>query len=137
MRWHGIELRPYKPEGSHFRDISRQLLVGPEAGLACELRYFEIEPGGHSTLERHEHVHAVIILLGRGRVLVGSGVHEVARFDLVSVPALTWHQFRAPEDEALGFLCVVDVERDRPVRPTRAELRELRSLPEIADFIRS
>jgi quercetin dioxygenase-like cupin family protein len=137
MRWHGIELRPYKPEGSHFRDISRQLLVGPEAGLACELRYFEIEPGGHSTLERHEHVHAVIILLGRGRVLVGSGVYEVARFDLVSVPALTWHQFRAPDDEALGFLCVVDVERDRPVRPTRAELRELRSLPEIADFIRS
>jgi quercetin dioxygenase-like cupin family protein len=137
MRWHGIELRPYKPEGSHFRDISRQLLVGPEAGLACELRYFEIEPGGHSTLERHEHVHAVIILLGRGRVLVGSGVHEVARFDLVSVPALTWHQFRAPDDEALGFLCVVDVERDRPVRPTRAELRELSSLPEIADFIRS
>jgi quercetin dioxygenase-like cupin family protein len=137
MRWHGIELRPYKPEGSHFRDISRQLLVGPEAGLACELRYFEIEPGGHSTLERHEHVHAVMILLGRGRVLVGSGVHDVARFDLVSIPALTWHQFRAPDDEALGFLCVVDVERDRPVRPTRAELRELRSLPEIADFIRT
>ena len=32
--------------------------------LACELRYFEIAPGGHSTLERHDHLHSVMIIRG-------------------------------------------------------------------------
>jgi quercetin dioxygenase-like cupin family protein len=35
----------------------------------------------------------------------------------VSVPPMTWHQFRAADDEALGFLCVVTTERDRPQLP--------------------
>lgn len=32
---------------------------------------FEVSPGGHSTLERHQHVHAVMILPGTGRCSVG------------------------------------------------------------------
>ena len=37
------------------------------SALACELRYFEMpEPAGYSTLERHEHAHAVMIQRGGG-----------------------------------------------------------------------
>ena len=70
-RWEGVEEMRYKDEGSApFRDITRQVLFQDPA-LACELRYFEMQPGGYSTLERHEHAHAVMIQRGRGRVLVG------------------------------------------------------------------
>ena len=48
----------YKADGDHFRDITRQVLFGAETGGASELRYFEIGPDGHSTLERHEHTHS-------------------------------------------------------------------------------
>ena len=126
----------YKGEGDHFRDITRQVLFGAEAGVACELRYFEIAPGGHSTLERHEHTHAVMILRGAGRVLVGSELYDVGPHDLVRVAPLTWHQFRTEGDSPLGFLCLVDAERDRPQRPTGAELAELRADPRIAEFVR-
>ena len=136
-RWERVDVSPYKDSGSApFRDITRQLLFG-EPDLACELRYFEIGPGGHSTLERHEHRHAVLVLRGRGRCLVGDRIHEIGEHDLVSIDADTWHQFRADDDGPLGFLCLVNRERDRPRLPDAVELAALRSDPAVAAFIRT
>ncbi len=136
FRWDEVELLAYKPEGSApFRDITRQVLFTGE-GLACELRYFEIGAGGHSTLERHEHAHAVMVLRGRGACLVGDAVRALAERDLVTIPAFAWHQFRASEGGPLGFLCMVNAERDRPQLPTEADLAALRRDPKLAAFIR-
>jgi mannose-6-phosphate isomerase-like protein (cupin superfamily) len=95
FRWEGVEQLPYKEdERALFKSITRQVLFSdPE--LHGELRYFEVAPAGFSTLERHEHMHAVLILRGRGHCLVGSEVRPIETRDLVTVPALTWHQFRA------------------------------------------
>jgi hypothetical protein len=54
----------------------------------------------------------------------------------VRIPPLTWHQFRAADDAPLGFLCMVDCERDRPERPDAEALAMLAALPEVAAFIR-
>lgn len=135
FRWDEVPLKAYKPEGNHFRDITRQTLFGEPEALPTQLRYFEIGPGGHSTLERHAHVHAVLILRGRGRVLVGETVHDLGAYDLVHVPPMTWHQFRADADAPLGFLCLVACDRDRPVRPTDDDLAALQARPVVADFI--
>ena len=135
--WEEVEHRPYKEEGSApFSAISRQVLFD-EQTLPCELRYFEMQAGGYSTLERHHHTHAVMILRGHGRCLVGNHVHEVSTFDLVTIPAWTWHQFRAPADEPLGFLCMVNRERDRPQLPGESDLAALRAFPEVAAFLAS
>lgn len=124
-RWQGVERLRYKEEGSApFRDITRQVLFAlPDQ--AAELRYFEIAPGGYSTLERHAHTHAVLILRGRGTVRLGAEVIAIAERDLVTVDALTWHQFHAAADSALGFLCLVSKERDRPQLPTPEEAARL------------
>jgi len=136
LRWRDVEVREYKQEGSApYRGVTRQILFDDEA-LRCQLRYFEVEPGGHTTLERHEHAHAVVIQHGAGRCLIGDTVYDVAPFDLVHIPAMTWHQFRAAEGKPLGFLCMVNAERDRPQLPDDEALRALRSNPEIASFIR-
>lgn len=135
FRWEDVERHAYKEEGSApFKDITRQTLFKDDA-LAGELRYFEIAPGGHSTLERHEHVHAVMILRGKGRCLVGDAVRDVSAFDLVSIPPMSWHQFRAAAEEPLGFLCMVDRERDRSQLPTTDELAALAAEPVIAEFL--
>jgi quercetin dioxygenase-like cupin family protein len=134
-RWEGVAHLPYKEEGAvPFRSVTRQVLFH-EPDLGCELRYFEVAPGGYSTLERHEHAHAVLILRGRGEAMVGGAVRAVDTNDLVSIPPWAWHQFRASRGEPLGFLCMVNVLRDRPQLPTEAELSALRADPAVAAFL--
>jgi mannose-6-phosphate isomerase-like protein (cupin superfamily) len=135
-RWDGVPVLNYKEEGTHFRAISRQVLFHGGPKLGTELRYFEIEPGGHSTLERHDHIHSVMVIRGSGHCLVGDAGYDIGANDLVYVPTMTWHQFRATAGEPLGFLCLVNVERDRPERPDEKSMVALRSIPTVAEFIR-
>lgn len=135
FRWDGVAHMPYKQEGSApFKDISRQVLF-QEPGMGCELRYFEMAAGGYSTLEQHEHEHAVMILRGHGECLLGTEVTAVKPFDLVTIPAWVWHQFRATAGEPLGFLCMVNQQRDRPRLPTAEDLAKLKAVPAVAKFL--
>jgi mannose-6-phosphate isomerase-like protein (cupin superfamily) len=134
-RWDRVELLRYKEEGSApFRDVTRQTLFR-RPDMRGELRYFEIAEAGYSTLERHEHAHAVMILRGAGHVLVGVQVLPVDTFDLVTVPPLTWHQFRAARTSPLGFLCMVDAERDKSQLPSARDVEEMRASPAVAKFL--
>jgi len=134
-RWQGVDVLAYKEDSDAlFKAITRQVLFA-EPELACELRYFEMAAGGHSTLERHEHAHAVMILRGRGRCLVGGAVREVKERDLIKVPPMTWHQFRAGLHGPMGFLCMVNATRDKPQVPTAEELAVLKRDPAIAAFL--
>lgn len=136
-RWHGVPVMAYKADGeAPFSGVTRQRLFAL-AELAAELRYFEVAASGHTTLERHRHVHAVMILHGRGHCLLGERVIDLAPHDLVTIPPMTWHQFRAPADAPLGFLCLVNAERDRPQLPGADDLAALCQDPRIAAFIRS
>ena len=136
-RWEGVAYQPYKQDGSApFKDISRQTLFH-DPNLGCELRYFEMDAAGYSTLERHEHTHAVMILRGHGQCLLGEAVLDVQPHDLISIPAWTWHQFRATGHEPLGFLCMVNMLRDRPALPTPDERAAMRANPAVARFLGS
>jgi len=123
FHWEGVDVTNYKDEGTApFRDVTRQVLFD-DPSLAAQLRYFEVAPGGWTTLERHEHVHKVMVIRG-----AGEAVRDIAQNDLVSVPPMTWHQFRAGADEPLGFLCLVNRERDRPQLPPEDVRRRLEGL---------
>lgn len=136
FHWQAVETLRYKLEGeAPFRDVTRQVLFD-RADMGCQLRYFEVAAGGWSTLERHEHAHAVLILRGRGRVLLGDRVHDIGANDLVTIDPMTWHQFRAAPDAPLGFLCMVNQQRDRPQLPTDEERAALERNAEVAAFLR-
>jgi mannose-6-phosphate isomerase-like protein (cupin superfamily) len=135
FRWEGVDMRPYKEdERALYKTITRQVLFS-DPQMAGELRYFEVAPGGFSTLERHEHMHAVLILRGRGQCLVGDEVKQLETRDLVTVPPITWHQFRATTGEPLGFLCMVNAQRDKPQLPTPKDVERLKQNPAIAAFL--
>jgi quercetin dioxygenase-like cupin family protein len=76
-----------------------------------ELRYFSIPAGGASALERHAHEHAILVLHGRGEVLLGDVVHVVGEGDADFVESEELHQLRAVDEEPLGFLCTAPVAR--------------------------
>jgi quercetin dioxygenase-like cupin family protein len=136
FRWSDVGVKAYNAPGTVSRFASKQILFHSDDNLGAELRYFELGPGGHSALERHEHVHAVLILRGRGRVLVGRELTDIAEHDLVYTPPGTWHQFYAAEDSHLGFLCLVNGERDMPSRPTAEDLAAFAADLELASIIR-
>ncbi len=139
-RWEGVPVLAYKEDQSPFRSVTRQVLFEGDSsadvgGLPVQLRYFEVGPGGHTTLERHAHVHLVWISRGRGRVYIGGTIRDLAEGDVLSVPTLTWHQFRA-DDAALGFHCLVSVVRDKPQLPDDAQWQSLTTDPAAAAFLK-
>ena len=82
-----------------------------------DLRYFEIEPGGHSSLEKHLHAHIVIGARGRGVLVLGSRRETLAPMDVACIGPLEAHQLRNESSEPFGFFCIVDHDRDRPTAP--------------------
>lgn len=134
-QWQDVPVHPYKEDGAApFKSITRQTLFN-DPGFGCELRYFEMAAGGHSSLERHEHMHAVLILRGEGHCLLGTEIHAIKQNDLVTIPPWVWHQFRATAGTPMGFLCMVNQARDKPLLPTEADLAELRRHPAVAAFL--
>ena len=134
FRWRGRRQRYKQEGGAPFRDVTRQTLF-QRPDLHGELRYFEVAPKrpldaraaratsrGHGPARR-----AATCWSARG--------HPVGVFDLVTVPPSTWHQFRAAADGPLGFLCMVDAERDKPELPDARELERLRASAAAAAFL--
>ena len=135
FRWDGVAHMPYKQDGSApFKDISRQVLF-QETALGCELRYFEMDAGGYSTLERHETCHAVMILRGHGHCLLGDEVRDGEAVRPGDDPGLDLAPVPRHAGEPLGFLCMVNQQRDRPQLPTEQELAALKAVPAIAKFL--
>jgi ribulose-bisphosphate carboxylase large chain len=117
-QWEGRFVTDYKPSSAAqlpFRDVKRIELIG-KAGekTAFDLRYFQIEPGGFTSLERHTHTHTVICVRGHGVLQNGEKQFDLRQFDVAYVPPLAVHQLRNDSDEPFGFFCIVDHDRDRP-----------------------
>jgi quercetin dioxygenase-like cupin family protein len=112
LRWQDVGLRQYGPANSGAERASRQILVGDEEGSAnFHLRYFAVQPGGHTSLDRHAHDHGVYVLHGRARLRMGDQEHALAAGDVVYISGNEVHQFFTLGEEPFGFLCVVPAKR--------------------------
>ncbi|MBT8420570.1 MAG: cupin domain-containing protein [Gammaproteobacteria bacterium] len=115
--WEEIGIEAYKTDTETWKGTTRRELVGKRGeSPRFHVRYFEIAPGGYSTLEKHHHEHVVIPLRGRGVAQLGEEIHDVGFGDVVYVSPDESHQFRNPADakEPFGFLCLVNAKRDAP-----------------------
>lgn len=139
--WEGIIAREYKEHagdrrGMGWKGVKRYGLGRPPIIPAqFALRYFEIEPGGYSSLEKHQHVHLVVVIRGQGKALVGTRVFDLKPFDMLYVPPDTPHRWMNPYAEPFGFLCPVDAERDRPQPLSDEEWDALRQNPDTAPWV--
>jgi mannose-6-phosphate isomerase-like protein (cupin superfamily) len=109
--WSGIVKTDYKPrnrEPGSFNDTTIQNLVCNGFGTHFQLRYFECKVGGFSTLEKHEHVHVVIIARGKGKVIVDDHIYSVKPMDLIIIPNNAANQLINIGEEPFGFFCTVD-----------------------------
>ncbi|MCC5940147.1 MAG: cupin domain-containing protein [Balneolaceae bacterium] len=122
--WNGVERKQYKTDTKNFKDIHRYTLLADDiSALNSETRYFEIQPGGYSSLELHRHPHSVVIIRGSGTLVLENDLHELNNHDVVFIAPETIHQFHADNNEPLGFICIVDRYRDRPAIPDDETIR--------------
>jgi mannose-6-phosphate isomerase-like protein (cupin superfamily) len=132
--WEGVEAVGYTPNDPG-TGVARHTIVGgrknerDDAGPQMELRYFELQPGAASRLEKHEHEHYVVVRDGSGYAILGESVTEVGPNDVVYVGPLELHQFVNRGDEPFGFYCFVDACRDFSQEPTAEELARLEASP--------
>jgi mannose-6-phosphate isomerase-like protein (cupin superfamily) len=132
--WDGVEPAGYSPDAPG-TGVARHTIVGsrksePGApGPQMELRYFEVQPGAASRLEKHEHEHYVIVNRGLGYAVIGDTAAEIGPNDVIYVGPLELHQFVNRGDEPFGFYCFVDSCRDFSQAPTQEELARLEASP--------
>jgi quercetin dioxygenase-like cupin family protein len=102
-----VAIKEYS-EGNASAGATRRILIGRDEGAEDFIvRYFTIPPGGHSSLEHHRHQHGVVIVQGRGRVLLGESWSEIGPGDAVFIAPDEVHQLQAADDQPLGFICVI------------------------------
>ena len=112
LRWQDVPVRAYEPENSNAERATRQILIGPEENSPhFHMRYFAVQPGGHTSLDQHPHDHGVYVLHGRARLCLGDREHELHTGDVVYIPGNELHQFFTLGEEPFGFLCIVPAKR--------------------------
>ena len=117
FKWLGRFVEEYKTDqGFDFSSINRQELIGKFGEkTAFDLRYFEIEPGGYSSRERHVHEHVIIGVRGNGILIKGDSSFNISVHDVAYISPLEKHQLRNEEKGPFGFFCIVDHKRDKPI----------------------
>ena len=135
--WEGVVTLVYKQDGSPFKDVTRQILFNGAFDIPCQFRYFEVKPGGYSTLEHHEHTHMVMIFRGHGQCLLGDEIRDVKVGDFIEIPSNTVHQFRANKGDYVGFLCLVNINRDKVKVVTPDEMEAMKQNPAVKEFLES
>jgi quercetin dioxygenase-like cupin family protein len=106
LEWEGVSAQAYESPGAQGAIV--RWLIGPqEKAPHFAIRYFEVEPGGRTSLDCHEHDHGVMVLRGRSRVVLGDDDVEVSFGDIIYIPPHELHQFNNVGSEPLGLLCVI------------------------------
>lgn len=122
--WSGVRPEAYKKSAhgsahgsdNSWADVVRHTLIGTKGeSTDFHLRYFEIAPGGNTSLERHEHEHVVVGVRGEGLCRVRKKDYVLGFMDVLYIPPGAPHQLRNRSSAPFGFFCIVDAERDRPV----------------------
>lgn len=138
FEWRGVPTLVYKPAGTGFKNIVRRVVLGEkESDLPFQVRYFEMGRGGYSSLECHNHRHAVVVIRGRGKMFLQKWVYDLKPFDAVYIGKKLIHQFHQTGREPFGFLCMVAGRRDRPRLITEPQAKEIRKKYRVGKFIKT
>lgn len=115
-QWQGRESEVYKTTAElPFKGVRRVELIG-NSGEKClfDLRYFEIDKNGYSSLEKHMHTHVIIGARGQGEIIINDTMYSIHVNDIVYIKPMAVHQLKAGDKEVFGFYCIVDRVRDKP-----------------------
>ncbi len=95
--------------GDGVKGVRRHRMLHPENSTrGFALRAYIIEPGGHTSMDTHQHEHGVYVLRGRVTVVVQGERIELGPGDVIHIAGGESHQFMNEGDTPVKFLCVRD-----------------------------
>src|SRR5258708_11659589 len=113
-RWGGVEVEAYDND-DEAASATKQVLIGAKDGAEnFVVRFFAIPPRGFSNLDFHQHDHGVIVMSGRGRVMINGAFTEIGPGDVVYIASWEQHQFENLTDEPFTFICVIPPKTAQP-----------------------
>lgn len=116
--WSGRPHQTYKADQSlPFEGVTRTELIGKQGEeCAFDLRYFELEPEGYTSWEKHLHSHVIIGARGTGVLKLDDRLMNIKPNDVAYISPMKPHQLRNEKSEKFGFYCIVNRQRDRPMK---------------------
>ncbi len=109
--WDGARTRVYSNEAS---GATETWLIGKaDKAENFAMRYYELQPGGHSREEYHPYDHGVLFIRGSGEVLIGEEVHHIEQGDVVYISPDEVHQIRNTGEDPLGWICIIPARRQK------------------------
>jgi quercetin dioxygenase-like cupin family protein len=106
MRAEQVPASPVRHEGAPGVTI-RWLISKQDGAPNFAMRLFEVAPGGHSPLHRHEWEHEVYIVEGEGELDWEGERRTFTGGDFIFVAPGMEHRFRNTGSIPLKFLCMV------------------------------
>jgi quercetin dioxygenase-like cupin family protein len=92
----------------YMEGVSVRYLIVEEFGAPnFELRYFELEKGSVSSLDRHPYEHEVFVIKGSGTLELEGTAYDLREGDAVLIEPNERHQLMQRGEETFGFLCIV------------------------------
>ena len=91
------------------KSVKRRRLLNPDnSSKNFALRAYLIEPGGHTSFDKHPHEHGVYMVGGEATVKVGEKELVLHPGDVLHIGGNEPHQFFNRGSEPVKFLCVRD-----------------------------
>jgi len=100
---------PQKGINRSYREgVSVRYLIVEEFGAPnFELRYFEMDKGGATSLDLHPYEHEVFVLKGKGKLDLEGEEYDLREGDAVLIEPNESHRFVQKGDDPFGILCIV------------------------------
>ncbi len=97
---------PESTETCCIKTTVRPLLTPEEDNEQCDIKLFEMQPGGYSPLHSHPSEHKIIIIEGKGAVFDGKKEKAIHKDDTIAIASNERHQFKNTSDKVLKFLAI-------------------------------
>jgi quercetin dioxygenase-like cupin family protein len=94
------------------KDTQMHVLISGEEAPNFALRRFVMKPGGGMPLHTNLVEHEQYVLAGQAEITIGNEKYQVAKGDVVYIPAGAPHSYQASGNEDFEFLCLVPNTRD-------------------------
>jgi quercetin dioxygenase-like cupin family protein len=88
--------------------VTMRVVIGPAQGAKnFVMRVFEVAPGGHTPLHRHDFEHEIFIHAGRGEIIDEGATKAVEPGHVAFLAPNNEHQIRNTGPATLVFVCVI------------------------------
>jgi quercetin dioxygenase-like cupin family protein len=102
----GVNLQAVKMPGAENCKM-QELLTAAQKAPNFSMRFFEVEPLGHTPFHSHPWEHEIYVLKGQGSLKTDGEDIPFGESQAILVPPNTKHQFFNSGKEPLQFICLI------------------------------